>query len=456
MGNALIITGRSLGLIGRGLVTDAGGAPCCCGGVSPCGCVANPGCEQVQTTAYHLTKNSIAANAPQYSYGPASVPCCCKPSAPKQRSYEFHGVDFNEAGCVSLKTDWSGSGTGIVPIHVVCREASSVCGPLRIRSETDIQFGDGQCFPTFPYPMDACSDGGLFGWGNGVRGWERRTCSVYEGHQEVWLPRSTGTGLFLGIVRDWRFTFGHPERGCITETCKTCCLPDETCILADPAACVAAGGVPGTGDDCTTADCPGARPRGACCKPDGTCQNTSRYQCDQFQGTYNGDGSDCASTVCPGPPIRSCCLPAGGCIEATQAACGLQGGIWSPTLHCIDNPCPQPGLGACCQGSLCTQQTESQCATNGGLWRGLIPCSPGLCDCEGACCSLSAHGGQLVCSTATQAACLLLNQARWYGCGVTCEQTNNCTAPIGIILPPRPTIVIAGCAGCREKVTPWA
>jgi hypothetical protein len=232
--------------------------------------------------------------------------------------------------------------------------------------------------------------------------------------------------------------------------CRTCCLPDATCVLATPAQCAALFGISGTGQDCSRARCPdviGALQ--SCCLPDGSCRDIGAIQCGQMGGIPQGPGSTCATTNCPPPPTRACCLFTGGCDELTQAAC-LPIGNWLPTAHCSENPCPLPGEGACCLGDLCQQMSEAACATNNGRWQGLVLCSPGLCTCTGACCRT--REGVPQCQPETEANCRLsyhgVPPGIWLGCGVGCEA---CIHPSGLVVPGPRRIVVpgtGGCAGC--------
>lgn len=80
-----------------------------------------------------------------------------------------------------------------------------------------------------------------------------------------------------------------------------CCLDGGSCFVGAPASCAGAfppGAYQGDGSTCATALCGG---QGACCFPDGTCQDLFWGPCDTSTGTFQGDGSSCTPNVCPPP-----------------------------------------------------------------------------------------------------------------------------------------------------------
>jgi hypothetical protein len=74
-----------------------------------------------------------------------------------------------------------------------------------------------------------------------------------------------------------------------------------------------------------TVDCV---PVGACCLPDGSCEELTESECTADGGTYQGDGTDCDSSSCP-QPIAACCLDDCSCTDLTEADCDASGGRWS-------------------------------------------------------------------------------------------------------------------------------
>ncbi len=173
------------------------------------------------------------------------------------------------------------------------------------------------------------------------------------------------------------------------EAPEACCLPDGSCDTLTPSDCTAAGGTPqGAGSDCATANCvaptqaccfeatggcldlteadclsvggiPGGLgtecatyvcfPSGACCLPDGTCQDgLSPDDCTALGGVFQGDGTTCAGTSCP-EPQGACCFPNGGCLVLTEADCGIAGGTWAGGgSDCADNDAN--GTADACEG----------------------------------------------------------------------------------------------------------
>ncbi|HVP12253.1 MAG TPA: hypothetical protein VMV94_13830 [Phycisphaerae bacterium] len=85
---------------------------------------------------------------------------------------------------------------------------------------------------------------------------------------------------------------------------------------------------------------------------------------------------------CGGPvPIGACCLPDGSCLDnVTAGECETTyGGIWQGAdTICSGVSCPQPPLGACCNGILgCTEEDEFDC---GYTWLGAGTTCGGDCD----------------------------------------------------------------------------
>lgn len=455
---------------GRPIWPRVGQCGCICGGVVPCGCTSAPGCLAASTTGYHIAR-SIPFGPLKYLYGPTQLNCCCPPDLTADRwTFQANRASYNPR-CLTFTGTASGSGgSGGFPVHQVCRELEfHNCGDALVVYREDDQFSQFPLRCTIDsLAVQTCALGGTVFSANTI-GWERHTCEAHEGEYQTYVPGPNG--LYMSDAGSWSLRLSTNRGPCITPGCRTCCLPDDTCLMLDPAVCLAAHGVPGTGTDCGAIQCGpgGARPRGACCLTTGSCLYTTASNCAALNGTYQGDGVLCAGVSCPPPPRRRCCLPNGSCIEATQAECIAAQGGWSPTLHCVDDPpCSQQALGACCNGSNCSQQTAQQCATNGGLFGGVgSPCTPNPCGCLGACCSDQQHGR--LCVPETQAACALLNNSTWYGCGFPCEATANCTGPgpsspirfpTGLILPSR-KIIVPGqqCADCGENakgIVPWA
>jgi hypothetical protein len=326
--------------------------------------------------------------------------------------------------CVSGEFTATGSGTGTFPVHEICRELEfHNCGdPLVIYRERDVLMSFDQACVAGEGLLLTCAFA-FFLFGANTTGWFRQTCGVVEGEISTYTFIQ-GIGWRLAERAVSSLVLSVDRTPCMSPSCRTCCLPGGTCVLATPEACAAVGGTSGTGTDCASVNCPqGTGPAiGACCVGP-SCQEVGPVQCGTLGGTYQGDGTTCATTICPEPPTRACCLFAGGCAELTQLACAPVG-TWLPTAHCNQNPCPDPGLGACCFPDFSCDQTAGPgpCEAAGGTFIGMgIPCTPNLCGCTGACCSDSQHGGQRICTMETAAACATLNNSVWFGCGTLCE-----------------------------------
>lgn len=123
--------------------------------------------------------------------------------------------------------------------------------------------------------------------------------------------------------------------GCPTPTVPCCFQATGGCLNLSLTDCMNAGGIAGpVGVSCTGYVC---FPKGACCLPDGTCQdNLSPEQCTQLGGTFQGDGTACATTNCP-LPKGACCFSNGFCLELTEADCLAAGAAWMGlNTSCVD------------------------------------------------------------------------------------------------------------------------
>ncbi len=114
-----------------------------------------------------------------------------------------------------------------------------------------------------------------------------------------------------------------------------CCLPDGTCEEVTPSQCIIDGGT-FLGGSCDPSPCPGA-----CCESDGTCDELSESDCDDAGGTFQGAGTDCGTT-------GACCMGT-DCVITTEDCCSNIGGTYQgDDTTCDPNPCevpPCPGCG---------------------------------------------------------------------------------------------------------------
>ena len=163
------------------------------------------------------------------------------------------------------------------------------------------------------------------------------------------------------------------------------CCDGETCEITTEAACT--GTYKGDGVACDPNPC---IPRGACCLPDGSCEDdTTVEECDALAGSWNGQDTVCPdydafeaclagpgaglgafcdawdydadldvdladfavfqSNVCTPDPIGACCRPDGVCEETYQAICESVyfGTYRGDDVECegLDPECPQPQAG---------------------------------------------------------------------------------------------------------------
>jgi len=126
---------------------------------------------------------------------------------------------------------------------------------------------------------------------------------------------------------------------CIVQAPAPCCLPDGSCYVTNPCLCREAGGDPQSPFlSCASVDC---RPKGACCRIDGTCDVTTADDCDGPCEHYVGDGTTCANTHCAIQISAPCCLSDGSCIVVQPCICTSLGGTpQSPFQTCATVNCP--------------------------------------------------------------------------------------------------------------------
>lgn len=220
---------------------------------------------------------------------------------------------------------------------------------------------------------------------------------------------------------------------CSPNTCPqpgppvSCCLPNGNCVELIAAKCTAEGGVPGgPGSQCslelcaTGACCPGTGgictanstiaacsgvndlfffgrtcgqpggitcpPVGACCMPNGTCQQITRLNCQNQNGIYAGDHVNCTGN--PQCARSSCCLTDGSCVTTIPSECNaLSGNFDASTPSCSSAAC-----GACCTNGSCAVVSDNVCqGTSIGL--GTVcstnppPCLLGSCCVRDGSCS---------------------------------------------------------------------
>jgi uncharacterized protein YegL len=111
---------------------------------------------------------------------------------------------------------------------------------------------------------------------------------------------------------------------------------------------------------------------GACCVG-GTvpiCTVVDEATCETLSGTFMGEGTRCDPDTCPKP--GACCFPDGTCEDPLSIrACEEAGGIpQEPRSRCEDVECPE--VGACCllDGTCIDEVTEEECDLEGGIFQG--------------------------------------------------------------------------------------
>lgn len=132
--------------------------------------------------------------------------------------------------------------------------------------------------------------------------------------------------------------FGGEGTNCENTECpEACCFVDGGCLNVSVATCAGLGGfAQGLGSTCDGIEC---FPTGACCLPDGTCQDEKAPdECAALDGAYQGTDSTCALAECPDPQ-GACCATTGFCAPLTEAECGeVPDALWpGPLTDCTDS-----------------------------------------------------------------------------------------------------------------------
>jgi len=168
---------------------------------------------------------------------------------------------------------------------------------------------------------------------------------------------------------------------------------------------------------------------GACCKPDGTCTETSATICT---GYFHGIGTTCGSvynSIC-NKPGACCVVPPGQlnfCFELTSSEClGISFSHFAGnSTNCSGVNCGQitERLGACCDGlGGCSQTTKTDCINNSGYFQGVgsdcVSKYTGLSICSGGTGPCCING---VCSTNSGSECLA-NNGYYLGTGRSCSE----------------------------------
>lgn len=196
---------------------------------------------------------------------------------------------------------------------------------------------------------------------------------------------------------------GTPSPGgattCSAGICGTpagaCCV-NEQCTGDSAEACI---GTFIETEECPAFDCTGRGILGGCCAPSGTCQDSTRAQCDRFGGTWGAE--TCDTRVCQVPEPEGACCEDDGCRIGTASSCS---GTFSEGLTCGEVDCQVDDTGSCCSGSSCSVVTEARCLEDGGTFVSGGTCTDLAAECpsaeRGACC------GNGVCSNSSRFTCV--------------------------------------------------
>ncbi|GJM18190.1 MAG: hypothetical protein DHS20C14_04030 [Phycisphaeraceae bacterium] len=110
--------------------------------------------------------------------------------------------------------------------------------------------------------------------------------------------------------------------------------------------CTYQGGISGDWVIRAIIDCGGGEPQGACCLPDGGCDDgLTLAECEAQDGFWNGPGTVCASVPCSGAcyiPTTDACVP-----DFNKTTCDAVGGEWQGpgTDDCDSCPADLDGNG---------------------------------------------------------------------------------------------------------------
>ncbi|MFQ5430565.1 MAG: hypothetical protein ACE5E1_09680 [Phycisphaerae bacterium] len=159
-------------------------------------------------------------------------------------------------------------------------------------------------------------------------------------------------------------TWLGPATICVVDACKAaCCFQPTGCVDLTLLDCTTAAGFwQGAGTACATFTC---FPTGACCMPDGSCNdNVLDADCIAAGGTFQGDGVLCSAVNCP-QPSGACCLANGACLFLLQTDClNIPGATWAgPFTDCTD--ANSNGTADACETATPDGNINGDAATNG-------------------------------------------------------------------------------------------
>ncbi|UCC29190.1 MAG: hypothetical protein JSU86_13420 [Phycisphaerales bacterium] len=241
-------------------------------------------------------------------------------------------------------------------------------------------------------------------------GQTRQQCEMNDG---VYLPgtscegadctrgaccRADGTCAMDDTIGVWCEDPEDFQPGAACNACVgrgVCCVPDDqTCYVMTREVCeVLNGGM--YGGDATTCEPSDMCQVGACCRPDETCIDTTRLDCETDGYTYVGSPATCQTIDCA---LGACCELDGTCRDDTIAPkCAAAGSEFylASTCETLDPPC-QP-KGACCNRITYICQdflTFEECQHE---WTQGVLCAdldPPCAEPTGACCDWTTYACQ--------------------------------------------------------------
>ena len=305
--------------------------------------------------------------------------------------WSMEEVEFASTSATSGQ--WYSTGDIFPPISITPRE-DLLGNPIPTKfavavgwNESGIYYGRND--PTISYPVP---------WGVGE----------LEG---LWLDLGQNP---IPLPNPYSLSSIYPQRTISMDLCfkapgGACCLTTGEClndVTEDTCLDIYGGSYLGNYSICEMSEC---EPIGACCYGNGICDVVTEQACIDSNGAYKGDGVQCDADPAPcNPEHGACCRYDGSCDESgNEFDCENDPdldtpGIWkgyhvscgSPTGECLP-------MGACCDGANCEDTTEADCplcmiTTNGpcppdmltgNTWIEGQPCIHDSCDGElGACC----------------------------------------------------------------------
>lgn len=162
----------------------------------------------------------------------------------------------------------------------------------------------------------------------------------YDDNQTI--PISIPVTAGQTFVVSFKFFNASPPLGPSISFDNNGAVPFRNAVKAIGQGWVSAGSLGVSGDWIIRAvvDCAAGDPVGACCLPDGSCEdNLTSTECAMMSGSWRGAGSICAGLMPPCPqPTGACCFPGGGCLTLTEADCiATSVGSWAgPFTACPD------------------------------------------------------------------------------------------------------------------------